>query len=73
MKLCISGKGGEVKETEWPDVQVTRKKKTVWQKGRTAWVTSRQWWQPVVDWREFAGRNGVHVPGDVGRFWVGDD
>jgi hypothetical protein len=73
MKLCISGKGGEVKETEWPDVQVTRKKKMVWQKGRTAWVTSRQWWQPVVDWREFAERNGVDVPGDVGRFWVGED
>jgi hypothetical protein len=73
LELCISGKGGEVKETEWPVVQVTRKKKTVGQKGRTAWVTSRQWWQPVVDWREYAERNGVEVPGDVERFWVGED
>jgi hypothetical protein len=70
LELCIQGKGGEVKETEWPMVQVTRQKRTMWQKGRTAMVTSRQWYQPKVDWREFAERNAVNVPGDVERFWM---
>jgi hypothetical protein len=70
LELCIQGKGGEVQETKWPMVQIKRKKKNMWQRGKTAWVTSRQWYQPTLDWKEFAQRNGVEVPTDVDKYWA---
>jgi hypothetical protein len=72
LQLCISGKGGEVKETDWPDVQVTRSLRTWCKKKKTVWVTSRRWYQPVFNWKEFAERNGVEAE-DVERFWAAND
>lgn len=80
LQVCIRGKGGEVVETDWPQVQIKRKvltpeEKTMrydWQKKKfkTAWVTTRKWWQPVFDWKEFAERNGIEVPEDIDQFWT---
>ncbi|OAL47871.1 hypothetical protein IQ07DRAFT_646084 [Pyrenochaeta sp. DS3sAY3a] len=66
LQLVIQGKGGELKETEWPLVRV--KRVTV---KRTRWVEvcSRKWYQPVFDWREYARRNAIELPEDIDRFW----
>jgi hypothetical protein len=72
LEVCIKGKGGEILETEWPIAEVRRKKKSMWQngKGKIAWATSRKWYQPKLDWKEFAERNGVGLPEDVDKYWM---
>jgi hypothetical protein len=80
LQVCIQGKGGEVQETDWPLVQVKRLKlspeqKVVryeWErkKVKKAWVTTRKWYQPVYDWKEFAGRNSITVPDNIDDFWA---
>jgi hypothetical protein len=68
LALCMRGVGGELKETEWPTVKVKRKKRNCGVKKAVA-VTTKEWWQPVYDWREFAIRNGVELPEDVDKYW----
>lgn len=77
LQLCIQGKGGEVQETEWPEVRKKKVKKTAWgqvkrSKGE-AMVSTRKWWQPMLNWMEYAERNGVEVPMDVERFWMDEE
>jgi hypothetical protein len=31
----------------------------------------RQWHQPVFNWKEFAQRNDVELPGDIDRIFAG--
>jgi hypothetical protein len=72
--LCIQGKGGDVLETDWPLVMTKRKLKTTrfrWTEvTKVSWVSTRKWYQPMLNWKEFAERNGLHVPADVDRFWA---
>ncbi|EAT79883.2 hypothetical protein SNOG_12585 [Parastagonospora nodorum SN15] len=65
LQLCVQGRGGEVKETEWPLVKVKHAKKK-----KVKWVSTRQWWQPVWNWKEFAERNGVEMPENVDKYWM---
>ncbi|KAF2125127.1 hypothetical protein P153DRAFT_253500, partial [Dothidotthia symphoricarpi CBS 119687] len=68
LQLCIRGRGGDVREVVWPVVEVVRKR-GVYRKARTKWVTTRKWYQPMLDWREFAQRNGVVMPDGVDALW----
>lgn len=74
MQLCVQGKGGEVQETDWPLVKVKRsasnsgwakKKKT-----KQSWVSTRKWYQPTLNWKEFAERNNIELPEDVDKYWM---
>ncbi|KAH3952311.1 hypothetical protein HBH53_049740 [Parastagonospora nodorum] len=65
LQLCVQGRGSEVKETEWPLVKVKHAKKK-----KVKWVSTRQWWQPVWNWKEFAERNGVEMPENVDKYWM---
>jgi hypothetical protein len=69
LQLCIQGQG-EVKETDWPIVQVKRSKTTWYKKRKLVWASTRKWYQPVFNWKEFSERNGVEMPENVERFWV---
>jgi hypothetical protein len=72
LELCIEGKA-EVKETDWPMVQVKRSKTTWCRKSKTVWVSLRKWWQSVFDWKEVAEREGFEVQGeDLDRFWAAE-
>lgn len=77
LTLAIQGKGGDVLQTDWPLVEVKRTKNsnkswTKKTKTKTAWVTTRKWWQPTLNWKEFAVRNKVDIPDDIEKFWGGD-
>jgi hypothetical protein len=75
LQLAIQGKGGEVLETDWPLVEVKRtKSSTAWtKKSKKAMVTTRKWYQPTLNWKEFAERNKVDIPDDIDKFWGADD
>jgi hypothetical protein len=80
LQVCIQGKGGEVQETDWPLVQVKRLKLSAeqrvirydWErkKIKKAWVSTRKWYQPVYNWKEYAERNGITVPDNIDDFWA---
>ncbi|USP73568.1 uncharacterized protein yc1106_00842 [Curvularia clavata] len=69
LQLCIQGKGGQVEETDWPLVQVKRRVNGVRRGKKTYWTTLRRWYQPMLNWIEFAERNEIPVPDDVSKFW----
>ncbi|KAH7382646.1 hypothetical protein DE146DRAFT_235051 [Phaeosphaeria sp. MPI-PUGE-AT-0046c] len=77
LQLCIQGKGGEVEETEWPEVKKKKVKKTAWgqvkSSKKTVMVSTRKWWQPMLNWIEYAERNGVEVPMGVERYWMDEE
>jgi hypothetical protein len=77
LALCIQGKGGDVLETDWPLVMKKRKLKTTrfrWTEvTKVSCVSTRKWYQPMLNWTEFAERNGVVVPADVDKLWVALD
>jgi hypothetical protein len=73
MQLCIQGKGGQVQETDWPRVQVKRRRGGSSTRKKTQWVTLRKWYQPMLNWKEFAQRNDIAVPDDIDRFWEAED
>jgi hypothetical protein len=74
MQLSIQGKGGEVHETDWPLVQVKRPRNTkkFWstRKKTKQWASTRKWYQPTLDWKEYAVRNNIPIPDDIDNFWV---
>ncbi|KAJ4363067.1 hypothetical protein N0V83_010187 [Neocucurbitaria cava] len=72
LRLCIQGKGGDVQEVEWPLVKIQRRRGLTRQK-KDAWVTTRKWYQPMLNWKEFAERNGIPLPEDVDKFWAAND
>jgi hypothetical protein len=75
MQLSIQGKGGEVHETDWPLVQVKRPRniKRSWSTRKTSrWASTREWYQPTLDWKEYAVRNNIPIPDDIDRFWAAE-
>jgi hypothetical protein len=76
LTLCVQGTGGEVLETDWPLVQVERGARLAspWgqkdTKRKRYMVTARKWYQPMLNWREFAERNEIEVPADIDKFWA---
>ncbi|KAF2684388.1 hypothetical protein K458DRAFT_388856 [Lentithecium fluviatile CBS 122367] len=71
LERCIKGDGGDVRELDWPLVEVKRKK-DCYSKVKKAWVSTRKWDSPVLDWREFAISNGIQFPWpSAGIFWPG--
>ncbi|ORY11312.1 hypothetical protein BCR34DRAFT_327418 [Clohesyomyces aquaticus] len=57
------GKGGELREIEYPDVWVRRRVPNSFSRRKKNYlVSTKVWWQPRFDWMEFAERNGVEVP-----------
>jgi hypothetical protein len=67
LTLCIQGMGGEVLETDWPLVQIKRARPlNLWdqryRKHKKYMVTTRKWYQPTPNWKEYAERNGIDIP-----------
>lgn len=63
LELCVSGKGGDVKPLDYPDVMTTKKVGQMYRKRKkTVWQTTRQWHQPLLNWEEYAQKNGVELP-----------
>ncbi|KAF2264095.1 hypothetical protein CC78DRAFT_533535 [Lojkania enalia] len=66
LELCINGTGGDILPLDYPDILVKRKVDSKVQGGRPrfkkAWQTTRVWYQPTLNWEEFATRNGVELP-----------
>jgi hypothetical protein len=70
LQLAIQGQGGEVKEVDWPLIIVKRRKKSGTRRYTKYSVTSRKWYQPTLNWKEFAERNNVLVPEDIDKYWA---
>lgn len=68
LQTCIQGKGGDVQETDWPLIRV-KKQRDYTKTPRKVWVTTRKWYNPIFNWKEFAERNGIDLPEDIDRFW----
>ncbi|KAF2995115.1 hypothetical protein E8E13_004224 [Curvularia kusanoi] len=57
--LQLTSRGGpSVSVLSWPTTMKKHKKKQ-------KLVTSRAYWQPTLDWKEYAIRNGIELPADV--------
>jgi hypothetical protein len=69
MQLCIQGKGGDVKDNQYPYVQLKRRKVGT-RKTKEYVRNTKKWYMPGLDWKEFAERNGIKLPADVERFWA---
>jgi hypothetical protein len=76
LQTFIQGKGCEVLETDWPLVQVKRSvgstKRRLTKKTKKVWATTRKWYQPTLNWKEFAERNEIDVPEDIDKFWMAE-
>ena len=70
LQLCIQGKGGYVQEVNWPLIEVKRRRETWSRQTKLGWITTRKWYQPTLNWKEFAERNGIPTPDDIDRFWA---
>jgi hypothetical protein len=68
LEMRIRGEGGELKTLEWPAKVVKRKQKGSRKKVELE-VSMRKGWQPVLDWRQFAVRNGIALPADIDAFF----
>ena len=73
LQLCIQGNAGEVQEVNWPLIEVKRRRGGSTSKTIKGWVTTRKWYQPMLNWKEFAERNGITIPEDIDKFWVADN
>ncbi|KAF2637629.1 hypothetical protein P280DRAFT_483038 [Massarina eburnea CBS 473.64] len=58
LEMCIKGQGGDVKEIKWPMVRKKTRKADM-HGSKNMYVTTRKWFQPELDWAEFAERNGI--------------
>jgi hypothetical protein len=70
--LHLTGRGGPpVSTLSWPTKLKRRKTTRVpsKQKWKFKRVTTRQFWQPTLDWREYALRNGIELPDDIDRYF----
>ncbi|KAI8931195.1 hypothetical protein NX059_011545 [Plenodomus lindquistii] len=65
LELCIQGKGGEVKEIKYPLVEAIRRDKKNKNKPESTWTTTRKWYHPTLDWKDFAKRNDIALPDDI--------
>lgn len=68
LRICIQGEGGDIKEIDWPLLEVRHRRLKKYAKKRTTMESSRQWFQPMLDWREYAERNQVQLPDDLDDF-----
>jgi hypothetical protein len=72
LRLAIQGKGGDVKATDWPLVEVRRRANGKSMQWKKVLISIRKWHQPTLDWNEFAERNSITTPADIGKFWAAD-
>ncbi|KAH8729045.1 hypothetical protein GQ44DRAFT_607935 [Phaeosphaeriaceae sp. PMI808] len=72
LELSIRGKGGGVLESEWPLVQVRRTipSKSIAKIRKNFWVTSKKWYNPALNWKEFAQRNDIDLPENIDEYWA---
>lgn len=69
LEMCIRGEGGKVETADWPTKMVKRKEQRGTKKRKiSVEVTTRERWQPTFDWRMFAARNNILLPGNIDRF-----
>lgn len=68
MQLTIQGKGGNIEKADWPQLKVKRLPNIRSYRTKVYWVSSRKWYQPTLDWREFAQRNDILLPDDIDKF-----
>ena len=60
--------GGELGEVQWPTKAVKRRPDE-YKKAKKTEVSMQVSWQPTLDWRVFAERNGIKLPSNIGRFF----
>jgi hypothetical protein len=65
LALSLQGTGGDVRKYAWS--LSARRRRNIMGKARHG--SAMKWWQPTLDWKEFAERNGVEMAEDVGKFW----
>lgn len=67
--LHLTGRGGPPASTlSWP---TECRMRSVHAPGERKWqrAATRQFWQPTLDWREYALRNGTEFPNDIDRYF----
>ena len=64
LEMRIRGQGGDLKTLDWPKKVVRRQKKGNRRKVEVE-VSTRQGWQPIFDWKRFAVRNNIPLPGNI--------
>lgn len=58
LELRIQNKGGPLKKARWKIANTKR-----WHGHGTFRSSSKKWWYPEYDWKEFAERNNITIPG----------
>ncbi|KAF2999776.1 hypothetical protein E8E13_005526 [Curvularia kusanoi] len=70
LALQLTGRGGRSTATLAWSTKVVKSSQNMYGKRKRAKVVeTRAYWQPRLDWREFAARNGIEMPEDAGRYF----
>lgn len=69
LSLHLTGQGGQaVSKLDWP-MRVTRRRRSTFAKFQKTEVTTREYWQPMLNWKEYAVRNGIELPEDIDKYF----
>ena len=72
LQLRIQGKGGEIETVDWPPLQFKQRKGHK-RKAKEGWRTSRKWYQPMLNWKQYAECNHIAIPADIDKYWKVED
>lgn len=68
LEMRMRGEGGELTTLTWP-VKLIKRRPDPFKKAKKAEISTREGWQPRLDWREFAQRNSIAVPAHIDIFF----
>lgn len=64
LKLRIQGKGGDLHLIDYPDVEVRKRVNLTSKRWKKAFQTTKKWYDPKYNWKEFADRNNIPMSED---------
>jgi hypothetical protein len=62
LQICINGTGGDVLPIDYPDIKIKKRIPGFHKRYEMVWQTTRAWHHPILNWDEYAERNGVDMP-----------
>lgn len=62
LAMRIRGQGGELERLHWPTVKTKKRRKVEYSRAKTVEVSAWKSWDAILDWLDFAQRNGILVP-----------
>ncbi|KAF1926445.1 uncharacterized protein M421DRAFT_216636 [Didymella exigua CBS 183.55] len=61
-------RGGQVEELIWP-VKIVKKRHDNGYRVQKVEISTRKYWQPTLNWREFSRRDSIELPEDIDEYF----